>query len=381
MNMMNLVLFSRAIYALHGYGGMERHCHDWILSMAERDCNIHVVTMPPETGGSLSAYPQNVAFYFVPGSAARSVARRITSYAQWVGRAGKLIKQLEHDMEIRAVYAHGLAVAGCCHLQTPVYHNPHGMEEFKSSGLKHIAYKPFRALTRRGARTARKIIATDRSLIQEITHYLHVPESRVELLPNAVRHLPKEVQRQPGGPIFLAAGRLEANKGFPVLLEALSKARLPETWSLYLVGAGSQMQTLQQTAKSLGLDQKIHLIGTASDEELDSLYARAHLFVNPSLYEGSSLVTLQAMSFGLPVIASRTGGLPDKVIPGKNGWLFSPGDSTALAGLLEEACASPQDWPRLGKNAREIIAAEYLWPGIADRFLKLFAETQTGESA
>lgn len=370
---MNIVLFSRAIYGLHGYGGMERHCQDWILSLAELGCRIHVVTMPPSAANGLSGYPKEVTFYFVPGVPARTVIRRLTSYPQWIAEAGRLIQKLEKEIPLQAIYAHGLAVAGCGSLRTPVYHNPHGMEEFKTRGLKHLAYAPFRTLVRRAAKNAQKVIATDRSLIAEITRYLRVPESKVELLPNALRDLPQETKHASQDFVFLAAGRLEPNKGFHVLLEALSKAKLPQEWKLHIVGDGSQLQPLKDLSRSRNLQDKIEFHGAISEKEFESLFSSARLFVHPPLYEGSSIVTLQAMSYSLPVIASQTGGLPDKVIPGWNGWLFPPGDAIALASALEEACEHREQWNQMGQNGRKIIIERYLWRTVAERFLEMFA--------
>ena len=86
------------------------------------------------------------------------------------------------------------------------------------------------------------------------------------------------------------------------------------------------------------------------DGVLHALYARADVFVHATRYEGSSLVTLEAMAHGLPVVATRAGGIPDKVVDGETGRLVAPGDVDALArgaeGPLARSGAGARPWAR-----------------------------------
>ncbi len=77
--------------------------------------------------------------------------------------------------------------------------------------------------------------------------------------------------------------------------------------------------------------------GRVADRDLHAWYEAADLFVHPTLYEGSSLVTLEAMAHRRPVVATRAGGLPDKVMPGLTGWLVPPGESAPLAAAVTVA--------------------------------------------
>ena len=69
-------------------------------------------------------------------------------------------------------------------------------------------------------------------------------------------------------------------------------------------------------------------------------YHRADLALVPSLYEGSSLAALEALTHRLPVVATTAGGLPDKILPGQTGFLAAPGDPAAFAAALAEALAA-----------------------------------------
>lgn len=342
--------------------------------MRNRGCKLHVLTMPPLQAETLSSFDPNVSFYFLPGAPARRILRRITSYPRWVGTAHEFLLRFLPRLRVDAIYAHGLSAAACDGIDVPMFYNPHGMEEFKTSGLKYAAYSRFRNMSRRAATLAYRVIATDATLIPEIQSHLRVAENRIVLIPNAVwidePGTTVDFHMQ-GDPLFLAAGRQETNKGFHVLIDALSRASLPAQWKLALAGSGSQSGRLKQLAARKGLLPNISFLGELRHYEMNGLFKRADLFINPTLFEGSSIVTLEAMNAGLPVVASRTGGLPDKVLPGKNGWLVGPGDAMALAHAIEEACSNRAGWKDMGLESMNIVRQKYSWDAAADAFLNL----------
>ena len=96
---------------------------------------------------------------------------------------------------------------------------------------------------------------------------------------------------------------------------------------------------LEMLAEELGLQTRVRFLGRVSDHEMHAWYELSTLFVHPTLYEGSSLVTLEAMAHRRAVVASAAGGIPDKVGPGVNGWLVAPGDPSALAAAISGASA------------------------------------------
>lgn len=381
---MELVLITRAIYPLHGYGGMERHCYDWTMAMAEAGHIVHIITTPPIEPSWLPEFPSKVHFYFLPGKSARSVIQRITQYPLWVRRVRNFLLRFLNDAQINAIYAQGLGAAACINFQIPVVYNPHGMEEFKNSGLKYLAYAGLRNLSRQAAQSSTHVVATDQALIEEIISYLKVPLDKIVLIPNAV--MPEKTPSQEvifalmsrlglekTDPLFMTAGRLESNKGFDVLLKALSlSSNLPPTWKLVIAGTGSQIDNLEKLRNRLGLEDRVVFTEFLLEDELTSLYEISDLFLNPTLYEGSSLVTLEAMRQGLPIVATKTGGLPDKVDPARNGWLVAPGDPRALASGIEDAIKRRDEWQEMGRNSAMMVREKYSWPKVTPRFLALF---------
>ena len=180
--------------------------------------------------------------------------------------------------------------------------------------------------------------------------------------------------------ILLSVGRLEYNKGLDVLTDAL--ARITHTdgplgrhgWRWVVVGGGPFKADLERAIAARGLASHVLLTGRVTDPDLHAWYEAATLFVHPTRYEGSSLVTLEAMAHHKPIVATIAGGLPDKVRPGVNGWLVEPGDPAALAMAIEDAAADRLRLIAMGAKSRQIVEAEFAWSVLVDRYLELYEE-------
>ena len=163
--------------------------------------------------------------------------------------------------------------------------------------------------------------------------------------------------------LLLAVGRLEANKGFQVLIEAL--ARLSgmsgaRTCHLVFVGDGPRRTALERQVQEAGLGDQVHFVGRLPDDVVQQWYADATLFVHPTLYEGSSLVTLEAMANRCAVVASAAGGIPDKVVQGVTGWLVPPGNADALTRAIAGALSNRARLPCNGRSGPRRGGAEVL---------------------
>ncbi len=234
--------------------------------------------------------------------------------------------------------------------------------------------------------------------------HLAVPESRIAVVPNAVdldaldrsapgadvRALRARAGVPPEGTLLVSVGRLEENKGFHVLVAALTRLAggtpagpngRATSWRLVLAGDGSQRGRLERDIAAAGLSGLVTMTGRVSDAELHAWYEAADLFVHPALYEGSSIVTLEAMAHRCPVIATTAGGLRDKVRPGINGWLVPPGDADALAVSLGEALSEPSRLGTMGDASRRIVEGEFSWRAVTDNLLALYDEMRRGPSA
>lgn len=161
---------------------------------------------------------------------------------------------------------------------------------------------------------------------------------------------------QPRPPTVAFVGRLDEEKQIDVLIRALGQVELPEPPHLTVVGGGACRQSLQALAAELGLADRVHFTGLATDEEVRDAYAAADVFCMPSIAELQSIATMEAMSSGKPVIAADAMALPHLVRPDENGWLFRPGDVDELAGMLQRLLADPLLRARFSAAGSRIIA-------------------------
>jgi glycosyltransferase involved in cell wall biosynthesis len=145
-------------------------------------------------------------------------------------------------------------------------------------------------------------------------------------------------------------------------------------WKWVHVGDGPFRGRLVSAIAAAGLQDRVVLAGRLPDAELHDWYEGATLFVHPTLYEGSSLVTLEAMAHRRAVVATRAGGLPDKVRPGVNGWLVPPGDASALAAAISGALADGSRLAAMGAAGRQIVEQEFSWTVAGAATVALYAD-------
>ena len=156
--------------------------------------------------------------------------------------------------------------------------------------------------------------------------------------------------------VVLFVGQLIREKGADVALRALQA--LPADVALWLVGDGPYRASLTELAASLGVSDRIRFFG--EQWRVETFMQAADCLVCPSVWdEAAGLVNIEALAAGLPVIASRVGGIPELIQDGETGHLFPPGDSGALAQHIGRLRNDPALAARLGRAAREDACARF----------------------
>jgi glycosyltransferase involved in cell wall biosynthesis len=238
------------------------------------------------------------------------------------------------------VHAHwwfpsGLLATAAAVDRTPLVITLHGSDVRLA---RRSAWGPwlFRRVVRRGA----AVTAVSEWLASE-AHALS-PGLAVEVAPMPVEvalFTPTGAPRQPNRLLFV--GRLNAQKGLGDVLEALASCRQPV--ELDIVGDGPDRSKLGERATALGLADRVRWHGELRQRDIVPLYRAATAVVVPSRDEGLGLVAVEALLCETPVIAYRSGGLPDIIRDGETGWLVPPDDRPALASTVDRVIADPAE--------------------------------------
>ncbi len=205
-------------------------------------------------------------------------------------------------------------------------------------------------------RTVKIFIAPSQFLADKMVAWGE-PSSKFEVIPNPV-DIP-EVSASRDGNFLLAVGRLSIEKGFDTLIRAA--ARVPDV-RIKIAGIGPEESRLKQLVKTLNA-KNIEFVGFLRHDDLGEMRRRAMGLVVPSVwYENAPLAVLEALADGLPVIASRIGGLPELVEDGNNGFLFDAQSPEALAIAMKRFVTGDGCNPSaMAASSRHRAKERYTW--------------------
>ena len=156
-------------------------------------------------------------------------------------------------------------------------------------------------------------------------------------------------------PVLLYVGRLEKEKRIDLILRALSDILRVTNVHLVLAGTGTEKRKLEVLTDRLGIQKAVTFTGFVPDKDLQNIYRIADLFVTAGIAELQSIVTMEAMASGLPVVAVNAMALPELVHDGENGYLFSDGDSQMLAEKAIAILSNQTMRAEMSKRSLEII--------------------------
>jgi glycosyltransferase involved in cell wall biosynthesis len=172
--------------------------------------------------------------------------------------------------------------------------------------------------------------------------------------------------RRSRGPLLVFVGRVVEEKGVLDIVQAVARLAtdLPGVEAA-IVGTGQHVERVRQAAAGLGVADRVHLPGWADPQDVPSWFAAADVVLAPSKVgadgwtEGQGLSIVEAMALGRPVVATRTGGIPDTITDGVDGLLVAPGDPGALADAIRRLVDDPTQAARLGTEAAVSVRARF----------------------
>lgn len=192
------------------------------------------------------------------------------------------------------------------------------------------------------------------------------------------RRVPTGLRRELGLADFevvLWVGRFAPLKNVSLLIEAFAALapRRPRAM-LVLVGEGALEGRLRSDARRLGIEQRVRFVGAKPLAELPAWYSMADVFALPSSFDNSPNVLLEAMACGLPVVATRVGGVGRYVENGSTGLLVEPGQAPALAAAIERVLNDPDLRARLVAGGLAQVRQGRSWAASAGKLLSLYEQ-------
>ncbi len=250
------------------------------------------------------------------------------------------------------------------HWRKPTVVSFHGADVMVELDKPH-----YRAATREMLAAARLVLVRSESLARALGE-LGCPREKIRLQRTGIPldDLPfrERIWPNDGAWRLLQAGRLIEKKGFATSLRAFAKFQKQNPAATFTVaGEGSMQAELEELSRALGVQDQVRFTGFLSQKELRVAFYEAHIFLHPSELgadgnqEGVPNSMLEAMASGLPVFATRHGGIPEAIDDGASGILVKERDHAALAEALREWTRRPADLGRLAQAGADAIAARF----------------------
>ena len=166
---------------------------------------------------------------------------------------------------------------------------------------------------------------------------------------------------------IFSVGRIVHQKGLDLGLRALAHLKDLD-WHWAIAGDGPQLDALKSLTNELGLNDRVTFLGWLSREELIQWYHHSNLFLFPSRHEGMPNAVLEAMSSGLPVVATRIAGSEELVLDGVTGLLVNAEDVDSLRDGLSRLIVEEKTRMQMGQASRQRVESEYSWENVARQY-------------
>jgi glycosyltransferase involved in cell wall biosynthesis len=237
-----------------------------------------------------------------------------------------------------------------------------------AQGWKKLSMRRWYGFVRMQARVARRIgpvLTVSQSSKDDIIRDFKAPADQVHILPLGVdtRIFHPRTPARAAGRIVAVASADSPIKGVATLIRAVAKLATERDIHLTVVSKPRPGGPTERLVGELSLRDRVRFVNGISDDELGALLASAEIAVVPSLYEGFSLPAVEHMASGTPLVASRTGALPEVV--GDAAELVAPGDAEQLAATLRRLHDSPAERTRLADAGYRRVQERFTWRAVA----------------
>lgn len=373
------IAIAQRLTLAHGIqGGMEQQAHQLALGLKARGHTISIFTTPlPQSKSSDKGDEEGLDVHYIAPGSWRRYSR------SWWSACYRTLKTLHAEQPFDLILSQSAGALGYVRAASRELHLPivmliHGTlqgalrTQWRNAKDLRGVYRLGRLLShlpldamlwRRSTAYVSHWIAVSESVAQEWGDELKIDPKRISTIPNGVdtdlfrpdgiaRHSTRQSLGIPqDAQVLCCVGRLEREKGIHLAIEAAQRLRkrYPKLW-LLIAGEGVERAALSQQANN---DPQIKLLGHLSHQKLPSILAASDIFVMPTLRdEAFPMTVVEALASGLPVVASRIGGLSSAISHGETGLLVPMGDVASLQLALAELLSDPKRLIQMGEAAR-----------------------------
>ncbi|MBD3926654.1 glycosyltransferase family 4 protein [Nocardioides cavernae] len=345
-------------------GGMETYTRELYRELGRMDTGFDFVALASREGARLD-------LDWFPGEVIRS---RISGENRVVWAFGELVASSVHARRRRADLVHCPATLGPARTSMPTVITLHDMLYWShpESMVTPFYTRPVMWMERRAVANATRVITDSDVSAAEIRKYLHFPSERLHVVPLAAR-APEVVAPYRGEEnLVVASGQRRPYKNWEGLIRALALVEESVRPRLVITGADPGEDPLRPVVDECGLSPWVDLRGWVDADELADLRTRARALAFPTLAEGFGLPVLEAMSIGLPVIASDLPVLRE--VGGDAALWFDPRDPGSIAGALRAVATDREAMLRASRAGLD-QAAGFSWRRVAEETLDVFRVT------
>lgn len=229
-------------------------------------------------------------------------------------------------------------------------------------------------------RWPQRVVTGSHDVERFVRHAFHVPANRVQTIYCGIapESFARVHRQEPARPTIVTVGRLVTRKGHEILIDALSlvRERIADA-ELVIVGDGPCRAALEHAAHAAGIAHAVRFAGTIHPTH--AALGQASVFAFPSLVEPQGLAVLEAFAAGVPVVASRTGGIPEMIVDGVEGLLVEPGDSRALAAALVRMLSDPPFARACTERARLRLQTFHV-AHLTDAYMQIYDDVIAGHA-
>jgi len=367
-------------------GGIARHCEGLAKALVQQNHEVHLFTLD---------FPGSPNYEEMDGVKVYRASTELghPNFLTWVllfnhfltKRMADVTQSIDFDvMHVHDWLAAFSGISFKHYLKKPMVLTVHSTEIGRAQGLHSPDSFSINGIEWWATYEADRVIVCSQSMKNEICGHFNLPLDKVDVIPNAIDTTKYQTSVDRGSvrqrygvgygeKLILCVGRLVPQKGIEYFIRAIPHIakRYPEA-KFIIVGEGWSRDILESEARASGHGGKIQFTGFASDQEVINLMTSADVLVVPSVYEPFGIVALEGMASGVPVLASKVGGLSEVIEHDRTGLFVYPKSPESIAWGIDRILSDPDHAKWLTENAKEKLQNAYSWEAVAMKTVEVY---------